>query len=460
MPLDAEKGNLSVKDIYREVVKELNSNKHSNARDLLERLPKEVIWNSPILLNALGIANRGLGFPLLSIRCYLRALKIEQASATWANLGNAYKDANLIDSAIRAHRESIDQSEVSSATQWHNYGLALSISGQNRAAIDAFEKSLALDPDQLAVRWDLARSQLHEKDLVNGFSNYQYRWNMKDAPPKRVIGREWSGQTIKKHESLFVYVEQGFGDYIHCARYLSFLHKKVKNLVVEVKPELLDIMLATYPKINFVAYQSLIKNVETDWIVSLLDLPRYFSDKHFVNSDGYLNVPNKSSESILEILNQYNNLKNIGIVWSGSVTFKRNQFRSTTADKFVDSFNLPGVQLHSLQIGPMANEGQKYSKELLSLDLVSQINSFSDTAQIVKRLDLVISTCTSMVHLCGALGVPCWVLLDYSPHWLWGTQGQKTEWYESLRLFRQPSPGDWRTVFDEATVALLDWTQS
>ena len=62
-----------------------------------------------------------------------------------------------------------------------------------------------------------------------------------------------------------------------------------------------------------------------------------------------------------------------------------------------------------------------------------------------------------MVHLCGALGVPCWVLLDYSPHWLWGVDQDHSDWYDSVRMFRQSAPGDWRSVFDTASAQLIEW---
>ena len=152
--------------------------------------------------------------------------------------------------------------------------------------------------------------------------------------------------------------------------------------------------------------------------------------------------------------------KNIGVVWSGSTTFKRNQYRATTPDWFVDSFSLPGVRLHSLQMGSMAKRAEKYPEDVLSRQWVSAIRDFSDTAVVLKQLDLVVTTCTSMVHLCGALNVPCWDMLDYSPHWLWGVAGDRTPWYDSVRLFRQGSPGDWRSVFDNAAAALMEWSQA
>ena len=459
MTIYSEESPLKQDETYQTVVRLLNARQYTDVLKVFQNLPRALIWASPSWMNALGVAYRGAGQPMPAVRAYLRALHLDKTNTgTWSNLGNAYKDANLIKSAIAAHKQSIVRASVPTASQWHNYGLALSIAGLHDEAISAFESALSIEPDQLGMRWDLARSQLYLQNYHSGFQNYKYRWHMKDAPPRRIHGREWDGSVLNASTKLFVYVEQGFGDYIQCARYLSFLKERAPNLAVEVKPELRSLMEASFPEVAFIDYAETVKEIKDGLIVSLLDLPSIFLDRLCVGSVGYLTWPisgavaRLSSEKALE--------KNVGIVWSGSTTFKRNQYRATGPEWFVDSFSIPGVRLHSLQMGSMAKRAEKYPEEVLSRHWVSSIQNFSDTALVLKQLDLVVTTCTSMVHLCGALNVPCWVMLDYSPHWLWGVEGDRTAWYDSVRLFRQSSPGDWRSVFDNATAALMEWSQA
>jgi hypothetical protein len=106
-------------------------------------------------------------------------------------------------------------------------------------------------------------------------------------------------------------------------------------------------------------------------------------------------------------------------------------------------------------MGPKSEDLNKLALLNISKDLIPLITDFNDTAAILQKLDLVIMTCSSVAHLCGALGVPCWVLLDKAPHWLWGQNGSSSDWYESVRLFRQNTPGDWRSVFDDVGSELL-----
>ena len=74
---------------------------------------------------------------------------------------------------------------------------------------------------------------------------------------------------------------------------------------------------------------------------------------------------------------------------------------------------------------------------------------FSDTAGAVENMDLIICNDTSLAHLAGAMGKPCWVLLPYVYNWRWHTDLSKCDWYDSVRVFRQKEHGDWHGVFKE-----------
>ena len=78
------------------------------------------------------------------------------------------------------------------------------------------------------------------------------------------------------------------------------------------------------------------------------------------------------------------------------------------------------------------------------------IGKDDQTAALVCALDLVVSVCTSLVHLGGALGRPVWVLAPVSPEWRYGFAGEAMPWYPSVRLFRQARYGEWEPVIAAA----------
>lgn len=80
-------------------------------------------------------------------------------------------------------------------------------------------------------------------------------------------------------------------------------------------------------------------------------------------------------------------------------------------------------------------------------------------AAIICNLDLVITVDTLAAHLAGALGKPAWVLLNYAADWRWMTDRRDSPWYPSIRLFRQPSPGNWDTVINVVQQELRQWAK-
>src|SRR5262249_37616880 len=83
-----------------------------------------------------------------------------------------------------------------------------------------------------------------------------------------------------------------------------------------------------------------------------------------------------------------------------------------------------------------------------------ELRDYSDTAALVASMDLVISVCTSVGHLAGAMNKPTWFLLSDHADWRWLLHRRDSPWYPSARLFRQPTVGDWTSVVQEVAAEL------
>src|SRR5262249_44179674 len=105
-----------------------------------------------------------------------------------------------------------------------------------------------------------------------------------------------------------------------------------------------------------------------------------------------------------------------------------------------------GVTFFSLQKGPRAAEIAALGLGDRIVDLGPALEDFADTAAAISELDLVISTCTSVPHLAGALGKEVWTLIAFAADWRWLIQREDSPWYPSMRLYRQRARGDWPGV--------------
>jgi ADP-heptose:LPS heptosyltransferase len=88
------------------------------------------------------------------------------------------------------------------------------------------------------------------------------------------------------------------------------------------------------------------------------------------------------------------------------------------------------------------------------IDLTSYISDFADTAALMMNLDAVVTIDSAAAHLAGALGVRTYTLLPHVADWRWGREKEQSDWYPTMRLFRQPKAGDWSGAVQGVVAAL------
>jgi hypothetical protein len=117
--------------------------------------------------------------------------------------------------------------------------------------------------------------------------------------------------------------------------------------------------------------------------------------------------------------------------------------------EFAPLAQVEGVRLFSLQKGHGVEQlaDAPFAIEDLGSRLDETTGAFEETAAVVRNLDLVITSDSSLVHLAGALGAPTWLALGHSPDWRWLLEREDSPWYPTVRLFRQSGAGDWAGVF-------------
>ena len=134
----------------------------------------------------------------------------------------------------------------------------------------------------------------------------------------------------------------------------------------------------------------------------------------------------------------------MSLAWAGRPEHKLDHKRSLSLECLA-ALNMEGVTFFSLQKGPAGLQAARPPAGLQVIDFTMELIDLADTAALIANLDLVVSVDTAVAHLAGALGKPVWTLLPYKPDWRWMLHRGDSPWYPTMRLFRQPGPGDWQT---------------
>jgi hypothetical protein len=283
----------------------------------------------------------------------------------------------------------------------------------------AYGAALALQPGNAPVLAALGLSRLAQGRYAEGWPLYEARRRFQPLLIDRAGIPEWSGDDLAG-KSLMIWPEQGLGDEIQMARFAPVLKARGATVVLVCSPPLARLFGGL--GVQVAALADKVQLPTTDLYCRSFSLPaRLGTTLETIPPAPYLSAPAGPRTG------------GVGVVWRGGRDHPNDAGRS-----------LPSPEV----LAPLA-------ERVRLVDLQEPRGDFLDTAQRVQGLDLVITVDTAMAHLCGALGVPCWVMLPaHRTDWRWMTGRADSPWYPSLRLFRQAAPGDWDGVVRQVLAAL------
>ena len=295
--------------------------------------------------------------------------------------------------------------------------------------------------------------------LPEGWHYSEFRWMIDHflARRPRFDRPAWAGQELRGR-TLLLRAEQGIGDTIQFVRYASMVKALGATVVLSVPPELLDLAPGFAGVDRVVSKWRDEAQSEFDYHLPLLSLPRVFgTDLRSIPADvPYLTADAERSARWAARLGHHDGVLRVGLVWGGNPVNAEDPFRSLPVRALAPLGRVPRVRYYALQKGPREHEADAPPAGLELVNLSPELRDFADTAAAITQLDLVISVCTSVAHLAGAMGKPVWVLLHRAADWRWLTERSDSPWYPTARLFRQTRRGDWEDVIARVASALAD----
>ena len=389
----------------------------------------------------------------------------------WNNLGNCFKLVNKEIDAKECFKKGLSiegKSTADYADIYNNLGALYINAGCPEEGMSYLDKAIEFEKNHTDANWNRALLCLEQGMYEEGFKGYEWGFKTKNRMYKE-YGREipyWDGSP---NRTIVVWGEQGIGDEILFASMIPDLLKISKKVVFDCHPRLVGIFKESFPDVTvygtrkdtYMSWPS--KHPDIDARVAIGDLGRYFRKdlNSFPQHEGYLNSSPERIAHYRKKLAKLGNRIKIGISWTGGYTKTRKDYRSIPLELWESLFRL-NADFISLQYTPeayntIADVEDKFDARIHHWPSAVQNHDYGETAALVAALDLIITVNTSIHHLAGALGQPCWTLTPKGKAWrYWSPDGVSNPWYPSVTQIEQSKIGEWGDVLEKVIRNLND----
>ena len=327
-----------------------------------------------------------------------------------------------------------------------NLGGALADQGRLDEAAAHFRRAVALRPDYPEAHSNLGMVLLALGDLAAGWKEFEWRWKMPHVvkAARSFAQPRWRGDAAEGR-TLLIHAEQGFGDTVQLCRYAPLAASRGLRVILAVQEPLVR-LLRCLPAVDRVVRQGEALP-PFDLHCPMLSLPSALATAaaSIPSAAPYLHAdPAQVAAWRTRLAELGDKDLRIGLAWAGNPDLPTDRRRSLAPDRLAPLLDVSGLHFCSLQkSGPAAPDAFPLT------DLMDGVGDFADTAALIANLDLVISVDTAVAHLAAALGKPVWLLNRFDSCWRWQASRRDSPWYPTLRLYRQPRPGEWGPVLAE-----------
>ena len=317
-----------------------------------------------------------------------------------------------------------------------------------------YNKVLGIDKDHTMAKIGLSKCYFAKYDYKKGFLFYESRkkiqiknLNIIKELTDRYGCNEWLGEDLD-NKKILILSEQGIGDNIQFARYLFELKenfnvnifflagKKIAHLFKDCPCEIIT-DISEIKKIHYYQF--------------LLSLPGIYFDKKN-NFKKCVNFIKPESNNENKWFQRLRNLKKplIAIHWKGNKNFSDYHERMIPLKFFDKIVKNKKYSFLTVQKDDFPSDIQKNFFQDYIIDYSKEVDlndkSFEDTISILKNIDLLITSDTSMVHLAGTMEVETLLILNMNPDWRWQIELKEKCFYKKLKIIQQNKLFDWSNI--------------
>ena len=401
-----------------------------------------------------GIALRRQKRSLEAAESYREALRLfPQFAKAHNNLGNILSDLHDADGAL-VHFNAALSADPKFAEAYHNRATLRQQQNALEEALTDYNTAIQYRPNYPDACLGKAMNLLVRGNFREGWPMYEWRWECPLFPtPKRQYAHQplWRGESLTG-KTILLYSEQGLGDSLQFCRYSQLLAMQGAKIILETHAPLFSLFKSLAGVTHLIEFGQDLPSF--DYHCPLMSLP--LAMQHFAESDFPSQTPYLSTHVEKHTFWQHRvpavGQRKIGLVWRGGSLHKGDLTRSIPLATLLPYLPADNVYV-SLQ-KELRDEDKTDLARSGIYHFGDELHDFSDTAALASTLDMVISVDTSVAHLSGALNLPTYLLLPFSPEWRWLMERSDSPWYPSMRIFRQPHANDWHSVLGKMRSAL------
>lgn len=407
-----------------------------------------------------------IAYPILK---HLMTIEPQNALG-WLNLGMAASDLWRYNEAVRCYKKGLRfaRDERQESMLCVNMASVMVDHGEFEQAHPYCERAIELKEDTIKGKANLGFCQLAQRNWAEGWANYRY-----------CMDSEWRPLTQYNNEPLWtgtekgvicIYSEQGLGDEISFGQMLPDMQRwcdaNDSKLVVDVNPRLVNLFQRSFPDMDIHGTRGIRK---IDWdpreithSLPMAQLGEYFrcKDEQFTGLPYMTPDPDRAFQ--WRELFKAKQKPVIGIAWRGGIWKTAAKYRQLDLETLLPVLQSVDAHWVSLQYKSSGKEIAEFKAAHPEIDLVEYAhctlsNDYDDTVAMISALDQVVCMQTTVVHVAGALGVPCWAFVPQSSQWRYGQTGEDFPWAKSVRIIRQQERGKWDDIMQRTGEELANF---
>jgi tetratricopeptide (TPR) repeat protein len=403
-----------------------------------------------------GSVYQELKDPDKALASYDRAIAIrKEYPEAWLNRGIALHDLQRLNDALASYEQAI-AFNPGCAEAWFGRATTLMQKREVDAALVNYDRAIELKPDFAEAQYNRSLALLLAGDYAAGWQGYEWRWQnaarLFMGEPRVFRQPLWLGGESLNGKRILIYGEQGLGDTLQFCRYVKLVADLGAEVILEVQAPLVNLCKDLGGVSRIISAGSLLPDF--DYQCPLMSLPLALGTtlQSIPANTPYLDADAGKVGEWRSRLGARSRPR-IGLVWTGNAIQGNDRNRSIPVAEVIAllprEFDYVCLQR---EIRPAERDALAANPWIRTVE--AQLEDFSDTAALAATTDLVISVCTSAVHLAGALGLKVWALLAFDADWRWLLHRNDSPWYPTMTLYRQATPGDWRGVFERVAADL------